>query len=293
MSLDEARRQRFTDRTRALRMTRRLGALVVVVCTAATLAAQRPRNHPPVAMPSHAPARAEQPVPFAVGETLVYDVSWSSFATAGEASLTVKEKKPAGASTAYYIVADGRPNEIVSRLYALYYKVDTLLDAFNLLPRRASSYSEEGRQRRVKATIFDQGKHTATFEAGQPPTSRSTVKVPPLTQDGLSALYVLRVLRLTSGQRLSMPVMNDGDLYRAGLTTGARERIQCGLGAVQAMRVDMKLADAKGRPVGNDMAVWLTAGQRQVPVQMKADLPIGSFRLLLREARGLLPDARR
>ncbi len=264
-----------------------VSVLALVALGAAGTAAQRPPNHPPVATPSHAPAKVPQPVPFAVGETLVYDVGWSSFTTAGEATLSVKERRSAGRSTAYYIVADGKPNELVSRLYSLYYRIDTLLDAFTLLPGRATTYSEEGGRKRVRGATIDQTRHTATLDAGDPPVSRGTIKVPPLTQDGLSALYVLRVLKLTTGQQLSMPVLDNGELYRVSLTAGARERIDCGLGAVQALRVDMKVADAKGRPVGGNMALWLTTGPRQVPVQLTAELPIGSFRLVLREARGV------
>jgi hypothetical protein len=234
--------------------------------------------------------RNEQPVPFAVGETLVYDVSWSSYVTAGEATLAVQERTASAGSPAYHIVADGRPSQIVASLFTLYYKVETWLDAFNLLPRRASTYTEEGRRKRTKIVTFDQAAHKATYEAGQP-ASRKSLVIPPLTQDPLSSLYVVRALRLASGQQLSMPVIIDGDLYRVALTTGGRETVQCGLGAVQAMQIDMTAADAEGQPVGRNLAVWLTTGRRQVPVQMKADLAIGSFRLVLREARGLLPAA--
>jgi len=34
--------------------------------------------------------RTERPVPFKVGETLTYDVSWSSYVTAGTAVATVE-----------------------------------------------------------------------------------------------------------------------------------------------------------------------------------------------------------
>ena len=240
--------------------------------------------------PSHAAPASQQAVPFAVGETLLYDVSWASYVTAGRASLSVVEQaRSSGSATAYHIVADGKPSDLLSNLYNLYYKLETRLDAFKLLPHRASVYSEEGRRRRTKTTTFDQARHTATYEAGEPASRKQVVKVPPLTQDALSALYVVRALRLSGGQQLSVPVFNEGELYRAALTTGAREKIQCGLGAVQAMRIDMKVADAKGEQVGRDMAVWLTTGRRQVPVRMQADLGMGSFRLVLREARGLMP----
>src|SRR5262245_38689629 len=91
-----------------------------------------------------------RPVPFRVGEQLTYDVSWSSYVTAGTATMTVKEKKPSFNSTAYYIVAEARPTPLLSKLYTLYYKMDTLVDVYTLLPQRGSTYSEEGRRHRYK-----------------------------------------------------------------------------------------------------------------------------------------------
>src|SRR5438046_10194294 len=132
-------------------------AVVCAVRTSLPLAAQR--KAAPAAVP-----RAERTVPFRVGETLTYDVSWSSFVTAGTAVATVKEKKPSFNSTAYYIVAEGRPTPLVSKLYSLYYKLDTLLDSYTLLPQRASVYSEEGSRHRFKVTQFDHAKHKAFFE---------------------------------------------------------------------------------------------------------------------------------
>src|SRR5437763_16823787 len=72
--------------------------------------------------------RAERAVPFSVGETLTYDVSWSTLPAAGTAVTMVKEKKPSYNSVAYYIVAEGRPTALVARLFPLNYKIDTLLD---------------------------------------------------------------------------------------------------------------------------------------------------------------------
>src|SRR5215471_1974525 len=76
---------------------------------------------------------AEASVPFRVGETLTYDVGWSSYLTAGTVIATVKEKKPSYDSTAYYIVIEGRPTPFLGRLYPVYYKLDALLDSSSLL----------------------------------------------------------------------------------------------------------------------------------------------------------------
>jgi hypothetical protein len=271
------------------RRRRVLGVMlaIIVSCAATPLMAQKPPERPAAA---HMPGGSEQIVPFAVGETLVYDVSWSSFVSAGEAVLSVKEKKPSAQSTAYHIVGDGKPNQIVSQLYTLYYKVEALLDAQKLLPQRASTYSEEGSRKRIRTMVFDHAARTVTHSVGEPATSRNEIRVPPLTQDALSALYVLRTLRLPSGEQLSIPVMNNGELYRAAFVTGVREMVACGLGSVEAMRIDIKVTDAGNKPVGRNVALWLTTGKRQLPVQIQADLPVGSFRLVLREARGLQPE---
>src|SRR5215210_522898 len=114
--------------------------LLTTFCVAAASGAKprksrRPAKRPPAVAPAKPPRaetapepRKEQPVPFQVGETLSYDVGWSSYVTAGNATITVQQKKPSYGSTAYYIAAEGRPSSLLAKFYTLYYKVDTLLD---------------------------------------------------------------------------------------------------------------------------------------------------------------------
>lgn len=77
--------------------------LVVVALAAAALTPPQPRT--------------ERAVPFRIGETLTYEVSWSNYLVAGTAVTTVKEKKPSFNSTAYYLVAEGRTTPLLSKLY--------------------------------------------------------------------------------------------------------------------------------------------------------------------------------
>ena len=114
-------------------------ALAAFVATAAVARVSEPqaRTHTPA---QERPA-AERDVPFAVGETLEYDVGWSSYLTAGTATLSVRAKKPSYDSVAYYVVAEGQATGLVAALYPAYYKADTLLDVYTLLPQRGSIYS--------------------------------------------------------------------------------------------------------------------------------------------------------
>ena len=233
--------------------------------------------------PTPAPA-AERRVPFAPGETLEFDVSWSSFLTAGTATVSVRAKRPSYDSVAYYIVAEGRPVNFVANLYHLYYKADTLLDAYTLLPQRGSLYSEEGRRRRMRATRFDQRRRTAAYEVtGEAPSQRLTL--PGGTHDPLSAIFALRTLPLRRGLRVSMPVADAGRLYQVDVTVTGREPVWTPLGERAAWRVVPSVAAGDQPAEARDLVIWISDDERRLPLRMDAEMPVGAFRLVLREAR--------
>ena len=87
--------------------------LAAFVATAAVARVSEPqaRTH----TPAQKRAAAERGVPFAAGETLEYDVSWSSYLTASTATLSVRAKKPSYDSVAY-VVAEGQATGLVAAL---------------------------------------------------------------------------------------------------------------------------------------------------------------------------------
>jgi len=264
--------------------------LGLMLLTAWPLGAQRSAAPAPAAAPrGHSapppPSRAERSVPFSVGETLTYDVSWSAFLTAGTVVATVGDKQPSGDSTAYYIVAEGRPAPLVSRLYPLYYKLDTLLDAFTLLSHRGSIYAEEGSHRTLRTTTFDRGAQTASFEHQASTTTRAEFSIPPGVQDLLSAVYALRAMGLKPGGRIQLPVSNDGITYRLQVAVASPERVKSGIGDVSAWKLSPTVDDASSPLVGRNIGIWLTDDARRLPVKLQSDLPVGAFVLTLRDAK--------
>lgn len=277
-----------------------MGKYIVLACALAalvplTLEAQRSRRPAAKAPATKAPAaktqasakaaRTERPVPFKVGETLTYDVSWSSYVTAGTATTIVKEKRPSFGSTAYYIVAEGKPTPLVSKLYSLYYKADTLLDSYTLLPQRGSVYSEEGSRKRFKVSRFDHAAHKVFFEYESVNKATDTFTVPPYVQDALSAVYVLRAIPLKGGDRITMPITDDGSNYKMQVDVGPAERVKAPIGEISSWKLRLAIADAAGKPQGRNIAVWISDDARRLPTKMQAELPVGSFNLNLREAR--------
>jgi Protein of unknown function (DUF3108) len=237
------------------------------------------------AQPSAAAPGRDAAVPFKVGERLTYDVTWSTFLVAGTAYATVAARQDGGGGgPAYQIVADGRPVPLLQRLYNIYYKMESMLDTVTLLPQRMSLYSEERTGKRLANTRFDRPKQKAFFElddAGTP--LKSELDVPPQVQDGLSAVYVLRAMNFKAGDRISMPVTDDGNVYTVQGDPIAVEQVRVPLGAMEAWRVNVSVVDAAGQPAISDAAVWYSTDERRLPVKLQGRLPVGHFVLVLRE----------
>jgi len=238
------------------------------------------------AKPAAPPApKVEVPVPFKPGESLSYDVSWSSFLTAGTATVTVRQKKPSYNSVAYYIVAEGQPTSLLSHLYSLYYKADTLIDVYTLLPQRGSVFSKENSRQRMKVTSFDQPAHTIHYEMKTTQLLRQDKPIPANTQDALSAIYQLRAMPLRPGMSVTMPISDSGTTYTARCAVGQAESVKTGIGYVQALKVTPVIAGPNGQAVGRGLAVWISTDGRRLPVKMSGQLAVGTFNLTLREVK--------
>ena len=268
------------------------GATLAVVAFASVAAAAQTRtpNQPAPAPRQPAPAaraetRREVPVPFRVGEQLTYDVAYATYLVAGTATTRVVEKKPSYDSTAYYIVAEGRPLSMIARLYPLYYKMDTLFDTFTTLSQRSALYTEEGSRHRTATTRFDRNRRRALYELQAEDTARDEFAVPADVQDGLATLYALRARTFKAGDRLTIPVADDGTLYSVTVDATGPEQVNMRVGRFEAWKLNVTILDTARQQVGKDIVVLMSNDARRLPLRIQADLPVGYFSLALREAR--------
>ncbi len=250
--------------------------------------AQRPAPKAP-AKPAARPAApaAEVKAPFAAGETLTYDVGWSTYFTAGTATMRVQERRELGGGrAAYVLVAEGKPGSVLSKLYDLYYKAETQLDTRSMQPITSSVFSKEGTRTRVKTTHFrGAAARTADYEVRTTTVNKRQLSVPQYTQDALAAIYVLRTLPFKAPDMIRMPITTGGEVYRATINYGAPEAVRTGAGTFQAYKLSISAIDTKGQPAARSMHVWFSNDQRRLPVKIEAGLPVGAFTLTLASAR--------
>lgn len=273
-------------------MAFRVVTVVAVLAAGLTAAAALPEAQARRTAPARraaakpaAPAR-DMTVPFRTGETLTYNVGWSTYFTAGTATVRVQERRPlSGGRAAYILVAEGKPGSILATLYDLYYKAETQLDTRTLLPLTASVFSKEGSRTRVKTTHFKGAAKTADYSVKTTNLTTRQLTVPPYTQDALAAIYVLRALPFKAGDTMTMPVTSGGDVYRARINYGSVESIKTDAGSFQAWKVAVHAVDQAGRPAARSMNLWFSNDARRLPVKIEAGLAVGAFTLTLADAR--------
>jgi hypothetical protein len=270
-----------------------MNAIVVIAlaCLAGAhvLSGQAPRRPaqpaPGTAAPSPPKPRGEVRVPFRAGELLTFDVSYSTYVTAGTVTMHVQAKRPSYNSVAYYVVAEARPTPLVSKVYTLYYKADVLMDVYTLLPQRAGVYSEEGQRHQMKVTTFDNTTRKATFENVTAKNGKREFSVPPYTQDALLAIYVMRALPLKVGAKETIPISTGGRAFRAQVNVEGMEAVQTTAGPFRAFRLRTLLHDDTGQPSGRPIHLWISDTPSRVPVKLQSELRVGSFVLTLNQAR--------
>ncbi len=258
-----------------------LAVLAATLALATALTAQRRPTTPA----SRTSATREAAVPFAPGETLTYDVSWSNFLTAATAVLRVKEKRSSFGATAWDISADGKPIPLIQRLYPVYYKMDTLLDSASLLSQWTGLYIDENGRKRQTSMRFDRAARKVHYELTSESGAKADLTVAAGTQDGLALLYAIRARALKPGERFTVPVADDGSLYRVDVEVSAPEQVRVPLGTMPAWPLRLNIVNDQNQPAGKNIVIWISTDARRLPVKMQAELPIGIFGFNLREAR--------
>jgi hypothetical protein len=263
----------------------RVALVLVGLAGAQGLLGQTNTRRPAPAPTAPAKSRGEVSVPFRPGELLTYDVSYSTYLTAGTVTMHVQEKRPSFNSVAYYVVAEARPTPLMSKLYTLYYKADVLMDVYTLLPQRAGIYSEQGARHEMKVTIFNNAARKATFENVTAKSGKHEFSVPASTQDALSAIYVMRMLPLKVGANKTIPVSSGGHSYRADVTVVGTEALKTAAGPYQTFRLRIAPYDESGQPSGRPVYLWISDTPSRMPVKLQSELSVGSFVLTLNSAR--------
>lgn len=225
------------------------------------------------ALESGADGRSD-PLPFEVGERLAYRVSWADTLEAGTAELRVasRDSKRSGA---YRLVLDARSTPAVASVYRLQFQCSSLFDPHGGVSREyRKSFKENGRTVR-DSVVFNPAGKTARYVDSREQASRLAIQLG--AQDPVSAVYLVRSLRLKPGLRVLFPIVEGGETYEADVKVTGNELISTALGSFAAHRVEAVLRRGGSLLRDRKMTFWFSSDPRRIPVLASVSFPFGSL----------------
>lgn len=225
-----------------------------------------------------APKIAE-PLPFKVGETLTYDVSFSKLifsGTIGELELSVSRPSEPATAEILELKADAVSKGFFPKLFGIKVKdrYISLVDHGDFGMHASTKLLEEGKIRREQKSVINRETGLVTYTDRDLTHARSEPKVkekasPPWIQDLLSTIYFVRTQRLKEGDVIPVPISDGGELYNIEVIAGRREEIKTAAGKFNAIQLNAKVFDGRYIKRSGEMLVWLTDDQPRIPIRAR------------------------
>ncbi|MBX6363975.1 MAG: DUF3108 domain-containing protein [Gemmatimonadetes bacterium] len=216
------------------------------------------------------------PVPFGVGEKLVYTVSLSPFGEVGDGSFEVVELDTIHGHTTYRLQMRVKGGVLFAKVNDHY---ESWLDVHSLISRRFKQDQKEVKYERHRTLDFFpeqlRWRRLDKDESGPLPTDR------PL--DDISFIYYARTLPLEVGRTYTLPQYFHKDGNPVVLKVLRRDTVTVPAGRFATIVVQ-PIIQTKGLfGKGGKAEVFFSDDDRRLLVQMKSDVPVlGSLNLKLK-----------
>ncbi len=217
-------------------------------------------------------ALKEQPMPFRVGESLNYRVSWSAFSAAASVQLSVVERRALFGWQTWHFRAVAQTLSPVSTLFPIEDQFDSYTDTESLECRQFETHLNE------LGKISDQVLHlVATGQKSRAPGA--SVVVMPGTRDALGALYALRAVDWQRTPELNATVYDGKDIFdMRAQRDSPGEAVTVPAGNFTASRISIRVFQHDKEVTAIHIAVWLATDAAHTPVVLQATLPFGTLR---------------
>ena len=239
-------------------------------------AASRPDSNTTTVMNNGAaPLRVMPNTAFGVGESLTFLVHYGPLA-AGNARLAVPQLVTVNGRPCYKITSELWSNKFFSSFFKMDDRVESHTDVDGLFSWWFKKSLHEGDYQSEHTVAFDQINHRAVMKKGD---KLDTLAVPPFVQDVLSAIYLLRTMKLAPGDTVRLPNHSDGKLFDLQMIVHKREKAQTKAGKFPCLVVEPVLKTSglfqqKGR-----LLIHMTDDHRKMPVMITSQLYVKGFKL--------------
>jgi hypothetical protein len=221
---------------------------------------------------SAAPYRTIDNNAFGVGEELVFDVNYG-FITAGQAVMRIPQHSWQNGRKCYFVQFMVRSKPFFDTFYKVRDRYESHIDTEGLFPWKFVQSIREGGYKRDFSARFNHEKEKAYTTEGSYP-------IPPFVQDVVSAFYFMRTYdygRMKKGQRVELQNFYKDSTYTLTVIYHGKEEVEVEAGTFRTIVLEPVMQEGGLFKATGRILVWLTDDERRMPVQVDAEIPIGSI----------------
>lgn len=219
---------------------------------------------------------------FDVGEELVFDVNFG-FITAGEARMTIPRFSTINGRKCYNVDFTVASKSFFDTFYKVRDHYESHIDVEGLYPWKFVQQIREGGFKRDFMATFDHARLKAVTKDGEYP-------IEPFTQDIVSAFYYMRTQSYDGfrpGQKVYLKNFYKDSTYGLTVKFLGRETIKVEAGKFNCILLEPIMKEGGLFKASGRIIVWLTDDEKKIPVQVDAEIPIGSITSELISYKGL------
>ena len=221
----------------------------------------------------------ELTMPFRIGETLTYHVSWAGFSSAATAELSVPEHREILGWRTWHFRASAHTLSPLRSFMTVDDQLDSYADVKTFESRQYEIHlSETGS---IENQILHPSSVAQLHRAAIP-----VVAVLPGTLDPLGMLFALRTIDWSQTPEFRAPIYDGEDLLevRARLEV-LNETVAVDAGNFSATRISIHLYKKGAEATRESFSLWLAGDSSRTPVMLQAELPMSSVRIELTSSR--------
>jgi len=225
------------------------------------------------------PPNVSQPLPFKIGETLTYEVTFSKLifsGTIGELKLSVSKPTDSSRTELLELKAEGVSKGFFPGLFGVKIKdrYVSLVNQTDFGVHASTKLLDEGKVRREQKSVVNREAGRVTYSDRDLTKEKSEPKVkekpsPSWVQDLLSSIYFVRTQPLKEGDVISVPVSDGGEVYNIEVVAGKREEIKTTAGKFKVIQLNAKVFDGRYIKRSGEMLVWVTDDARRIPLRAR------------------------
>ena len=210
---------------------------------------------------------------FAEGEKLTFRLRYGVI-TGGEANI-VTHKTMLNGQEVFHSVLTGKTTGLVDKIYKVYDVYESFFNPVTNLPDKAIRNIREGSYRYYDEVQFNQQEMYVVSQRN------GKVSVPKNTLDMASVLFFVRRINLDKlkiNDIISLDTYFGDDLFPFYIVYKGKETITIGSGKYKCFKFVPIVEPGRIFEKNDDMTIWFSDDENKIPISIKFDILVGSFR---------------